>query len=394
VTAGKNKAPILLLASSILLAYMLVSSSYSSTYFIRHISMKSVSSPETQNEATTVAMKQNEANMAALKFFYTKSIESEVSGNNWNMGCSDLNVLAPYVRIVMDRYNYNRRQLIFDVGANNGQDASMVLGVFQQVIGMCESFGNSFKVVSIEPSPKVFCELEELAQRRGWPSSAILCLNVGLSNTSGVLAFYDPGHEGGMLQGSVLMDLPEMSVEDLDRMTSCHINDFKNYSIDDTRTTNVTTYTVDQLVNSLESPSIHEIHPDDHILILKNDTEGHDLHVIQGSNHLLADKRISFVLFEVWSNLKLKAIVEFMDQHDYICFIIFPIMLVPVHAVDWWYPHLDNFTGGWWGNGFCGIRNSPSLSLLYKAFHADNDFLMGAHDLVMERSNSLTHTAG
>jgi hypothetical protein len=90
-------------------------------------------------------------------------------------------------------------------------------------------FWEFLKVVSIEPSPKVFCELEELAQRRGWPRSEILRLKVGLSNTSGVLAFYYPGHEGGMLQGSVLMDLPDMSAEDLDMMTSCHINDFKNY---------------------------------------------------------------------------------------------------------------------------------------------------------------------
>ena len=55
---------------------------------------------------------------------------------------------------------------------------------------------------------------------RGWPRSEILRLNVGLSNTSGVLAFYDPGHEGGMLQGSVVMDLPDMSAEDLESMTS------------------------------------------------------------------------------------------------------------------------------------------------------------------------------
>jgi FkbM family methyltransferase len=295
----------------------------------------------------------------------------------------------------MDRYNYKRRQLIFDVGANKGQDASMVLGVFQQVIGMCQSHGNSFKVVSIEPSPKVFCQLEELAQRRGWIPSESMRLNIALSDKSGVLEFSDPGLEGGTLQGSVLMDLPDFSAEDLDRVISCRINDFKSYSVDEERTINVTTYTMDQLVKSLESPSLYEIiHTDDHILILKIDTEGHDLYVIKGSNHLLANKRISFVLFEVWDNLKLKAIVEFMDQHDYICFIIFPIMLVPVHSVDWWYPHLDNFTGGWWGNGFCGIRNSPSLSLLYKAFHADNDFLMGAHDLVMERSNFLTYSAG
>ena len=142
--------------ASFLLAYVLVSSLYS-TYFIQHISIKSrLGSPETQNEGTTLAMKQNEANMAALKTFYTKSIESEVAFNNWNMGCSDLNVLAPYVQIVMDRYNYKRRQLIFDVGANNGQDASMVLGVFQQVIGMCGSFGNSSRLSLLSHLPKSF----------------------------------------------------------------------------------------------------------------------------------------------------------------------------------------------------------------------------------------------
>ena len=371
----KNKGLILLLAS--ILAHVLVTSLYYS-FLTQRISIKSqIFSSE----------RQNESNIAALNRFYTESIESEVAWDKKNMGCSDLNVLAPYVRIVMDRYNYKRRQLIFDVGANKGQDSSMVLGVFQQVIGMCQSHGNSFKVVSIEPSPKVFCQLEELAQRKGWLPSESLRLNIALSDKSGVVQFSDPGREGGALQGSVLTDLPDFSAEDLDRVMSCRINDSKSYSVDEERTINVTTYTMDQLVKSLESPSLYEIiHPDDHILILKIDTEGHDLYVIKGSNHLLANKRISFVLFEVWTNPNLKAIVEFMDQHDYLCFIIFPAMLVPVHAVSWWYPHLDNFTEDWWGNGFCGIRNSPSLSLLYKAFHADNDFLMGAHDLVMERS--------
>lgn len=300
------------------------------------------------------------------------------------MGCSDLNILAPYVRIIMDRYNNNKRQLIFDVGANNGQDASMVMGVFQQVIGMCVGHGHAFKVFSIEPSPKVFCELEELAKKRDWARSEIVRLNIGLSDKSGIFKFLDPGHEGGQLQGSVLVDLPEMLVEDFDRITSCYFNS-KNHSYDEQRTTNVTTYTMDQLVKSLESSLIHEIQPDDNILILKIDTEGHDLYVMKGSNHLFSIKRISFVLFEIWTNPNLKAIVEYMDKHDYLCFVIFPTMLVPVHAIDWWYPHLDNFTNSWWGNGFFGNRNSSTLSMLYKAFHADNHFLTGAHDLVMKR---------
>ncbi len=227
---------------------------------------------------------QKVSSLATLKQFYSKSIDSEVQFNNWNMGCSDLNILAPYVRIIMDRYNNNKRQLIFDVGANNGQDASMVMGVFQQVIGMCVGHGHAFKVFSIEPSPKVFCELEELAKKRDWARSEIVRLNIGLSDKSGILEFLDPGHEGGQLQGSVLVDLPEMLVEDFDRITSCYFNS-KNHSNDEQRTTNVTTYTMDQLVKSLESSLIHEIQPDDNILILKIDTEGHDLYVMKGSNH-------------------------------------------------------------------------------------------------------------
>lgn len=327
--------------------------------------------------------------LESIHQFYTERINSEVRANNWDMGCSDLNVLAPYVRIVMDHFSHGKRQLIFDVGANNGQDASMVLGVFQQIIGMCHSYGHSFKIVSVEPSPIVFCELEELAHKRGWARSEILRLNAGLSDQSGVLEFSDPGHEGGSLIGSLLMDLPELSMEILNRMVSCSIDDFKNYTIGDyNRRANVTVFTLDQLVKSLELSTISEMNTQDNILILKIDTEGHDFCVIKGANSLLAKKRITFVLFEVWSNPNMKAIVEFLDQQDYLCFLIFPRMLIPVHAVDWWYPHLDNFTSGWWGNGFCGIRNSPTLSLLYKAFHADDDFLLGAHDFVMERSNT------
>lgn len=122
------------------------------------------------------------------------------------MGCSDLNFMAPYIRIVMDRFSDNKRQLLFDVGANNGQDASMVMGVFQQVIGMCSRVAKPFKVISIEPSPKVFCELEELAKMRGWARSEVLRLNIGLSDKSGVLTFLDPGNEGGRLEGGVQMD--------------------------------------------------------------------------------------------------------------------------------------------------------------------------------------------
>jgi FkbM family methyltransferase len=324
-----------------------------------------------------------------LREFYTKSIDSQIQWNNWNLGCSDLNVLAPYVRLVLDRQSHKQRQVIFDVGANNGQDTLMVMNSFQQVIGMCHSFGHPFKVISVEPSPKVFCELEELVQERGWQRSDILRLNIGLSDKSGILEFSDPGNEGGKLTGSVLVNLPEISAQDLEKMTSCSVPGYKSLAVDQTgkRTTKVSTYTMDGLVKSLELPSIKEISPNDQILMLKIDTEGHDGYVIKGSSNLLTNKRVTFVLFEIGNNKKLKDVVEFMDQHDYLCFIILPTVLIPVHTIDWWYSRLDTFERGYWANGFCGIRNSPSLSLLYNAFHADNDLLLHSHNFVMNRLN-------
>jgi len=58
---------------------------------------------------------------------------------------------------------------------------------------------NNVKVISVEPSPKVFCELEDLVKERKWTDSQILRLNIGLCDTSGVFQFADPGHEGGRL---------------------------------------------------------------------------------------------------------------------------------------------------------------------------------------------------
>jgi FkbM family methyltransferase len=289
-----------------------------------------------------------------------------------------------------------KRHLIFDVGANNGQDASTILGIFQPVIGMCEGMlSNNVKVISVEPSPKVFCELEDLVREKKWTDSQILRLNIGLSDTSGVFQFADPGHEGGSLKTTskvtnITHDTNKgEGDEHFNQITSCRIKNHSALEIDEGRVTEVPTYTMDELVSSvLSSVDNGANYDDDNILTLKIDTEGHDIFVIKGANQLLADKRITFVIFEVWSNAKLKSIAEFMDQHDYLCFLIYPKMLVPVHPLDWWYPHLDNHTDEYWANGFCGIWSSRALSMLYKAFHADDEFLLGAHDVLMKRGIS------
>jgi hypothetical protein len=151
---------------------------------------------------TTTVLETKLITTKELKEKYTDDINSEIHFDNWYLGCSDLAGLAPYIRIVMDRLfrGDGKRHLIFDVGANNGQDASTIMGIFQPVIGMCEGMlSNNVKVISVEPSPKVFCELEDLVKERKWTDSQILRLNIGLSDTSGVFQFADPGHEGGSL---------------------------------------------------------------------------------------------------------------------------------------------------------------------------------------------------
>ncbi|KAI2491264.1 hypothetical protein MHU86_23283 [Fragilaria crotonensis] len=102
---------------------------------------------------------------------FKQVVETEVRFNHWGLGCSDLTILAPYFRAISDKYasegNGNTR-LIFDVGANNGDDAESILGAFHKIVGMCFGFAVPFKLISVEPSPQVFCELDDLAREKKW----------------------------------------------------------------------------------------------------------------------------------------------------------------------------------------------------------------------------------
>eukprot|EP00521_Asterionellopsis_glacialis_P017443 CAMPEP_0195305438 /NCGR_PEP_ID=MMETSP0707-20130614/36260_1 /TAXON_ID=33640 /ORGANISM="Asterionellopsis glacialis, Strain CCMP134" /LENGTH=344 /DNA_ID=CAMNT_0040369559 /DNA_START=189 /DNA_END=1223 /DNA_ORIENTATION=- len=293
--------------------------------------------------------------MSDLRDYYKQKVEENVGFNNWNMGCSDLRLLGPYFRAIMDRLPKKPHRLLFDVGANNGQDAEEIMGLFQEHMGLCKSWSPDVTVVSIEPSPQVFCELEELAAKNGWEASEkgkIIRMNVGMSEETGFLRFQDPGNEGGQLLDSVKSSGnqtlgPTMTPEELRTMTQCKHS--SNRTLDHERITIVPTYTMDVLITALE-----EAHPmvkkGSEIFFLKIDTEGHDKFVMMGARNLLEQKRIVFVLFEVWTNERIREIASFMDELDYACFIISPKVLLPIHPENWWYDHLDEELH-WWGNG-------------------------------------------
>lgn len=332
-----------------------------------------------------------------LRDLFEQKVNESVVWDNWKMGCTDLCILAPYFRAISDRTFKNKARLIFDVGANTGDDAETILGSFHKIVGMCSKFAVPFILVSVEPSPQVFCELEDVVKQKGWhlPAQQYHRLNIALSDTGGSRQFRDPGNEGGRLEfkpssrtgeltSPVVQTPPPSAVpftkETYHEVTKCRLNKSPHsHTIDQARVSIVPTYTLDNLMSSLVDLEV--IQPSADIFILKIDTEGHDLKVLQGSAHLLQQHRIQFVVWEVGSNALIRLVADLMDAHGYSCFLLTPNMLVPVHTQHWWYARL-NATLRWWGNGVCGIRGSRSLAMLWHMFHSDKTVLANSLELL------------
>ncbi len=320
-----------------------------------------------------------------LQIFNTTSFE-HVKWNNWDMGCNDLAISAPYYRAISDRlYKHDqirKKFLIFDIGANTGQDAANIFGTFHEIEGMCKSYNIPYHLISVEPSPKVFCELNDTAKKKRWPGShPYHFLNIALSDSTGILKFADPGNEGGslVLESSTVDKLGEMNETEFKKAQKCSLQTTTDKKQDDFAM--VPTYTMDLLVSSLQNFEIAS--PTDNVFILKIDTEGHDAQVIKGSSSLLDQKRITFVLFEVWTNRKIKEVAEFMASKDYLCFLFTPKQLVPVDGKDWWYENLnEDKDEKWWGNGVCGIRGSESMAMFWRMYHSDNLDMVQAFELL------------
>jgi len=164
-----------------------------------------------------------------LQIFNTTSFE-HVKWNNWDMGCNDLAISAPYYRAISDRlYKHDqirKKFLIFDIGANTGQDAANIFGTFHEIEGMCKSYNIPYHLISVEPSPKVFCELNDTAKKKRWPGShPYHFLNIALSDSTGNLKFADPGNEGGslVLESSTVDKLGEMNETEFKKAQKCSL---------------------------------------------------------------------------------------------------------------------------------------------------------------------------
>eukprot|EP00985_Skeletonema_marinoi_P001391 scaffold553_cov129-Skeletonema_marinoi.AAC.11 len=319
------------------------------------------------------------------------------------MGCNDLQFLAPYFRSILYRrgWSENRsRKVIIDVGANSGDDTLSILKSFQPILQMCHPYSIPIQLISVEPSPKVFCEMTDTVSTKlvEEDSRNSLLLNVALSDKTGHLIFADPGNEGGKLIGDNYTTLAKMTPGELESFSHCKYEDgeLTDMPIDNERKSAVPTYTLDLLLSSLEEPGLDKVHRDEEIFVVKIDTEGHDYNVLLGAKDLLRRKRITFIIFEVWTNHFVKLIAQYMMQYDYQCFLLTKDTLVPVQERDWWYFHMDNFTSGWWGNGLCGIKGSNDMQLLWRMYHSDNLKLINSmsslhHDVKPLLSHQITY---
>jgi len=340
------------------------------------------------------------ARRESLRKLYDDYVTREVHFNNWNLGCIDLQFLAPYLRVINDRLRFGPRwtpetrvrRTIIDVGANAGDDASAILGIFQAVRGMCWMYGNPILLLSIEPSPKVFCEMTEALAHASNDTKfeEIQLLNIALSDKTGNLQFMDPGHEGGKLVASDVAPLDKMTMDEFTKATTCSMpaGQHKTMEIDWSRRTLVPTYTIDLLIESLEALGKYSS-ASDRIFVLKVDTEGSDHLVLKGAANLLQQHRIDFVVFETSLNNNLKWTVEYMSSLGYECYLIAPKNLIPLHITKWWYAHLDNFTTHWWGNCLCGIGNSPEMIMMWRMYHLDDQPLLNSYDIVWDRATTI-----
>ena len=197
------------------------------------------------------------------------------------MGCNDLQFMAPYFRAILYRRSWSEgpgRKVIIDVGANAGDDSISVTKFFQPILQMCRSFSVPIQLLSVEPSPKVFCEMTDALSSKLIEEDRRnhILLNVALSDKTGYLTFNDPGNEGGKLIGNNYTTLPKMTSDELESFSKCKFKEgeFRSMSIDRSGRTTVPTYTLDLLISSLEEPGLGRVNQHEEIFVLKIDTEG------------------------------------------------------------------------------------------------------------------------
>jgi FkbM family methyltransferase len=172
---------------------------------------------------------------------------------------------------------YTSSLVLFDVGANQGEYANLLL----------KTFGTVASVHCFEPSPATFAMLERNVDR------AVLH-NYGLGDSEGILILNSDGEGSGL--------------------ASLYNRNLKHIRIKLSHTEQVRITTVDDFC---QSNGIDRIH------LLKLDVEGYELKVLEGASRLLAARAIDFIQFE-FGGCNIDSRTYFRDFFD---------MLAPQYSV-------------------------------------------------------------
>jgi len=116
------------------------------------------------------------------------------------------------------------------------------------------------------------------------------------------------------------------------------------------------------------------------VFVMKIDVESFEHEVLKGSARLLEKHAIKFIIYELGGTPR-SAVPDFMEKFGYKCFLQFPDMLIPMSSNFWWYERLDHETGEW-ANALCSVPESKEFRMLWYMYHANDNMLMRALDVV------------
>lgn len=158
-------------------------------------------------------------------------------------------------RFIQSQLEASETGILFDVGANNGAYARFLRMVCPQA-----------QIYAFEPHPRTFARLRE----RTVPDARMVLVNSAVSNETGSIKLYDFAGDDGSTQAS----LDENAIRLFSADTVAH---------------DVTATTIDAFMKERGIARIR---------LLKIDTEGFDLAVLQGASEALAARAIDAVQFE------------------------------------------------------------------------------------------------
>ena len=174
---------------------------------------------------------------------------------------------------------------VIDVGANEGQTAARFLACFPHA-----------RIHSFEPVPATFRRLQATYGRH----PRVTCENLAASDTNADVQMLVGAATDSFVSRIVDASAREDAVWHRETVRAVRLEDY------------------------LRQHNLPRID------LLKTDTEGHDLSVLQGCGLLLAEGRISFVLCEVGftatnpQNSQLTVIGDYLRQHGYLFFALYP----------------------------------------------------------------------